>query len=80
MSETEVKALKQEIKEGMDKASIKTLRILHQILEIENEEDWWDDLPLEVQQGIDEGIKQADNGEVISHHEFMKKNKRWFKE
>jgi len=81
MSDAEVKALKQEIKKGMDKASVKTLRILYHILEIENgeEDDWWDDLPLEVQQGIDEGIKQADRGEVITHKEFMKKNRKWFK-
>jgi predicted transcriptional regulator len=78
MGETEVKALKQQIRKGMDKASIKTLRILHQILEIENEEDW-NELPLGVQQGIEEGIKQADKGEVITHEEFMKKNRKWFK-
>jgi hypothetical protein len=78
MGETEVKALKQQIRKGMDKASIKTLRILHQILEIENEEVW-NELPLGVQQGIEEGIKQADKGEVITHEEFMKKNRKWFK-
>jgi hypothetical protein len=79
MSESEVKALKQEIKKGMDKASVKTLRILHQILEIENEEDWWDNLPKEVQNSIDRGIKQADTKQGITHHEFLKRNSKWLK-
>ncbi len=80
MSETEVKALKQEIKKYIDAADERMLRIVFTMLEADTEKDWWDDLPLEVQQGIDEGIRQADRGEVITHEEFMKKNKKWFRE
>lgn len=81
MSENEVKALKQKIKKGVDKASFKTLRILYHILEIENEEeeDWWDDLPLEVQKAVDEGLEDIKKGNVITHEEFLKRNKRWLK-
>lgn len=79
MSETEVKALKKEIKKYLDSADERMLRIVFTMLEADAEKDWWDDLPLEVQQGIEEGIKQADRGEVITHEEFMEKNKKWFK-
>jgi hypothetical protein len=79
MSESEVQALKQEIKKGIDKASVKTLRMLHQILEIENEEDWWDNLPEAVQQSIDQGLKQSGKRQGISHEEFMKRNAKWLK-
>lgn len=81
MSDAEVKALKQEIKKGMDKASVKTLRILYHILEIENEEedDWWDDLPEHVLKAIDEGLEDIKKGNVITHEEFLKRNKRWLK-
>ena len=78
MSEAEVKALRNKIKKGIDEADVKLLRMVHQIIEIENEKDWWDDLPSEVQASIDEGIKQADKGQVIPHDEFMKRNKKWF--
>ena len=79
MSDAEVKALKKEIKKNIEAANEKTLRIIHQILQIEDEQDWWDDLPKEVQEAIDEGIEQANKGQVFSHETFLKRNKLWLK-
>ena len=79
MSEAEVKALRKAIKKDIDNADEKTLRIFHEILQIENEKDWWDKLPAEIKKGIENGIEQADKGQVISHQEFLKLNKKWLK-
>lgn len=45
------------------------------LLSQERDVDWWDELPLSVQQSIDESIKQADRGEIVSHEEIMKEVK-----
>lgn len=70
MSEAEVKILKKEIKKNIEIADEKTLRIVHQILQIENEQDWWDTLPPGVKKAIDKGIEQADKKQVVSHETF----------
>jgi predicted transcriptional regulator len=79
MSETEVKALKQQIKKYIDAADERMLRIVFTMLEADTEKDWWDDLPKEVQDSIDEGLKDIEEGNFITHEEFMKRNERWFK-
>ena len=45
------------------------------LLSQEKEADWRDNLPLSVQQSIDESIKQADHEEIIPHEEVMKEVK-----
>jgi predicted transcriptional regulator len=39
--------------------------------------DFWNELPDEVKIEIDEAIRQADAGELISHEEVMKKYQKW---
>jgi hypothetical protein len=48
------------------------LEKVSQILKQENETDWWDELPVSVQQDIEAGVKEADRGETIPHEEVAK--------
>lgn len=41
------------------------------------EEDWWDGISPEERAEIEEGIEQADRGEVLPHAEVMAKYKKW---
>lgn len=45
----------------------------------DKEYDFWDELPDHVKAGIDEGIAQADAGDVFSHEEVMKEYEKWLK-
>ena len=54
--------------EGMI-AKLKTLR--------SEQEDWWDQITAEEKAEIEEGLLQADRGEVKSHSEIRKKYERW---
>lgn len=71
MSETE--QLKQNIIQSLDQADEKVLRMVQSILQIDQEHDFWDDLPEEIRNEVDEAIKEADRGGGISHEEMMKK-------
>lgn len=42
-------------------------------------EDWWDQLPSEVKQSVNRGLKQSGAGESIPHHQVMKRYKKWSK-
>jgi hypothetical protein len=41
------------------------------------ESDWWDTISAEERVDIEEGIKQADAGELIPHEEVMAKYDKW---
>ena len=48
------------------------LEKVSQILKQENETDWWDELPISVQQDIEVGNKEADKGETTPDEEVKK--------
>ncbi|CAN5364161.1 hypothetical protein BH10BAC1_BH10BAC1_03030 [soil metagenome] len=41
--------------------------------------DLWDEMPDDIKQSVERGLKQADKGELKSHSEVMKKYKKWLK-
>ncbi|AMS27254.1 hypothetical protein AEM51_09750 [Bacteroidetes bacterium UKL13-3] len=70
---------------------LEKIKLAQQIFTIESEEllvkikefisneqvDIWDELPVEMKASIDRGIQQAENGQMLSHAEAVKKLKRW---
>lgn len=49
------------------------------VIEIKNNEqhDWWDEISDEEKADIEEGLAQADRGEVFSHEEVMARYEKW---
>jgi len=41
------------------------------------EEDFWDELPLSVQESVKRGMEQAKRGETRPHSEVIKKHEKW---
>lgn len=85
MSATEI--LHEDVKELIDHAGDKALRMVKAMLEADQEEqreedmedEDWDDLPEQLQIMINEAVKQFDEGRGIPHEEVMKKYPQWFK-
>ncbi len=75
MSETE--QLKQNIIQSLDQADEKVLRMVQSILQIDQEHDFWDDLPDYVKNEVEESIIEADKGLGKSHEEVMKKYQKY---
>jgi predicted transcriptional regulator len=46
-------------------------------LKKEQEKDWWDEIDNEEKAEIEEGLAQADRGELLSHEEVMAKYQNW---
>lgn len=74
----EVTVLRNRVKKYIDTADEKTLKMLYAMLEAEQEADWWDELPLGVQQSIDRALEESRQGKGIPHEEVMKKYSKWF--
>jgi predicted transcriptional regulator len=45
------------------------------VLKKEKDIDWWDELSEDERKAIEQGIKEADNGELKSHAEVLKERK-----
>jgi len=60
-------------------ARLKDTTILKRFITLkkEQEKDWWDEISEEEKLEIEEGLLQADRGEVVSHKSIMDKYKKW---
>ncbi|MBS1509577.1 MAG: hypothetical protein JST86_01955 [Bacteroidetes bacterium] len=74
---TEIALLKKQVKKYLDTADEKVVKMVHAMLEVNAEKDWWDALPKSAKTSIAKGLKEAESGKVTPHKEVMKKYKKW---
>ena len=86
MSATEI--LRNEVREYINHADDKALRMVKAILEIEQEEDIdeenrevenWDDLPEKLQVLLTQAVKECEGGNVTPHTQIVEKYSKWFR-
>ncbi len=53
-----------------------TLFKIKDLLQEEKADDWWEDLPVEVQESIMEGLHDLKDGKVITHEEIISEAKQ----
>lgn len=70
--------MRKNVKKYIDSADEKTVKMVHALLEVDADADWWDTLPDKVKADVEIAMKQADKGEVLSHEEVKKKYPQWF--
>jgi len=51
------------------------LAMVEAVLKKEQDSDWWDGLSEDERKAIEEGLKEADRGELIPHEQVMKEVK-----
>jgi predicted transcriptional regulator len=73
-----VKQMRNEVKKYIDSADEKVVKMVHAMLEVDAEADWWDAMPDNVKADVEAAIKQADKGELIPHEEVKKRYPQWF--
>lgn len=70
--------LRKQVKNLVENADEKTLRIIYNLFEIKDE-DWWNEISKEQRSAIKEAIKEADSGKVIPHSEMQKNYRKWLR-
>ena len=60
-------------------AGLNNTTVLKQFIALkkEQEKDWWNQISGEEKSEIEEGLAQANKGEVVTHKEVMAKYKKW---
>jgi hypothetical protein len=73
----EVTVLKNKAKKYLDNADEETIKMIYAMLEVDAQNDWWDDLSELANDSIQHALKDVENGKVTRHKEVMKKYKKW---
>ena len=79
MRTTVKKDIRAEVKEYIDHADERMVKIIHAMLEADQDQDWWDEISDEEKSSIDRGLRQLEQGKGIPHEEVVKRHPKWFK-
>lgn len=78
MSTVELNDLRKEVKQYIDHADEKVVKMVHAMLEVDANADWWEEMPDKVKEDIEEALLQSERGEVMTHEQVKKKYPQWF--
>ena len=71
-----VTSLRRDVKKYIETADERVVKMVHAMLEADNETDFWDELPAFVKADVKVAIKQSAQGKGKPHSEVMKKYKK----
>ena len=72
-----VTTLRRDVKKYIETADDRVVKMVHAMLEADQETDFWDELPASVKADVKIALKQSDQGKGKPHSEVMKKYKKW---
>lgn len=75
--EADIKWIRAELMNVKDPHLIEVFKNLLKYRKKKVQTDWWDEISDEEKAEINEGIYQADKGELISHNEMKKSYSKW---
>ncbi len=71
------KIMRQEVKKYIDTADAKVVKMMHAMLEVDAENDWWDTMPDKVKADVEAALIESEKGQVTPHAEIQKRYKKW---
>ena len=76
---SDVSVLRSQVKEFVNTASEKELELMYRFFDVENKDDWWNEITEDQKKLINTGLAQLDKGEGVPHKDVMKKYAKWLK-
>ena len=65
-----VDLMREEVKKYIETADEKVVKMMHAMLEVSADEDWWNTMPDNVKADVEAALLEADKGELIPHEEI----------
>ncbi len=56
------KAMRQEVKKYIDTADVKVVKMMHAMLEVDADNDWWDTIPDKVKADVEAALIESEKG------------------
>lgn len=71
------KIMRQEVKKYIDTADVKVVKMMHAMLEVDADNDWWDMMPDKVKADVEAALTESEKGQVVPHAAIQKRYKKW---
>ncbi|MDQ6756877.1 MAG: hypothetical protein M3004_08070 [Bacteroidota bacterium] len=71
------KIIRQQVKKYIDTADLKVVKMMHAMLEVDADNDWWDTMPDNVKADVEAALTESENGQVIPHATIQKRYAKW---
>jgi hypothetical protein len=71
------KIMRQQVKKYIDTADVKVVKMMHAMLEVDADNDWWDTMPDNVKADVEAALTESEKGQVISHATIQKRYAKW---
>ncbi len=71
------KIMRQQVKKYIDTANVKVVKMVHAMLEVDADNDWWDAMPDNVKEDVEEALKESEKGQVIPQATIQKRYAKW---
>lgn len=65
-----LKTMRREVKKYIDTADVKVVKMMHAMLKVDADNDWWDAMPDNIKDDVTIAVQESEKGEVISHAEI----------
>jgi hypothetical protein len=72
-----IQVMRQEVKEYIEIADEKVVKMMHAMLEADADNDWWDTMPDSIKTDVEAALIESENGDVIPHSEIQKRYSKW---
>ena len=73
MKPAAIRDIREEVKHYIDHADAKVVKMIHAMLEVDANADWWSSIPDNIAADVETSLTQADKGEVMSHQQVKEK-------
>ena len=73
-----IKIMRQEVKKYIDVADDKIVQIMHAILQVEVNVDWWNSMSDRVKEDVETVLGESERGVVLPYEEIQKRYEKWF--
>ena len=71
------KIMRKEVKKYIDTADVKVVKMVHAMLEVNADTDWWGNVPDKVKADVEAALIESEKGEVTPHAQIQKRYKKW---
>ncbi len=71
------KTMRREVKKYIDTADVKVVKMVHAMLEVDADNDWWDAMPEKIKVDVEAALIESEKGQVKPHAEIQKRYKKW---
>ncbi len=71
------KIMRQEVKKYIDTADEKVVKMMHAMLEVDADNDWWSSMPDNIKADAEAALSESEKGKVTPHSDIQKRYKKW---